>query len=281
MKVENVLKNKLNYALAFRGRYDIGWGLGLTADATVATRYPRINEYAGTGPTEAQYKRVTIPLVRAGVTYRNKWIDLTSMFSYIGKTNNIDQQNLTRPGSTESKTVLLIYDIQTIGWTTSVELTPFKGAHLHALLTLQKPTYKNYNASVTFSDGQTMGVDANGMVVKEIPQTIIELDPSYNLTDGLRLWLSFRYFGRTYANLQEALYFNGRWETFGGVNWDVNKRLSLSVTLVNFLNQKGASGTISGSELISKDEASKYAGNIMSGSYLRPFTVEFGATLKF
>ena len=126
-----------------------------------------------------------------------------------------------------------------------------------------------------------MGVDANGMVVKEIPQTIIELDPSYNLTDGLRLWLSFRYFGRTYANLQEALYFNGRWETFGGVNWDVNKRLSLSVTLVNFLNQKGASGTISGSELISKDEASKYAGNIMSGSYLRPFTVEFGATLKF
>lgn len=281
VKIENIVKNKLNYAFALRGRYDIGGGLGLTADATIATRYPRINEYAGTGPTEAQYKRVTIPLVRAGVTYRNEWVDMTSMFSYIGKTNNIDQQNLTRPGSTESKTVLLIYDIQTIGWTTSVELTPFKGAHLHALLTLQKPTYRNYNASVTFSDGQTMGVNANGMVVKEIPRTIIELDPSYNITDGLRLWLSFRYFGRTYANLQEALYFNGRWETFGGINWDVNKHLALSVTIVNFLNQKGASGTISGSELISKEEASKYAGNIMSGSYLRPFTVEFGATLKF
>lgn len=281
VRIENILKNKLNYAFTLRGRYDIGRGLGATAEATVATRFPRINEYAGTGPSEEQYRRVTIPLLRAGLTYKNKWVDVTSMLSYIGKTNNIDQQNLTKPGSTESKTVLLIYDIQTIGWTTSVELTPFKGFHLHALLTLQKPTYKNYNASVTFSDGQTMGVDANGMIVKEIPQTIIEIDPSYNITDNLRAWLSFRYFGKTYANLQEALYFNGRWETFGGVNWDVNKHLSLSVTVVNFLNQKGASGTINGSELISKDEATQYAGKIMSGTYLRPFTVEFGATLKF
>lgn len=281
VKIENIVKNKLNYAATVRGIYNIGWGLGVTGDATISTRYPRINEYAGTGPTEEQYKRVTIPLVRGGITYRNKWIDLTSMVSYIGKTNNIDQQNLTKPGSTESKTVLLIYNIQTIGWTTSAEITPFKGAHLHALFTLQKPTYKNYNASVTFSDGNTMGVNANGMIVKEIPQTIIELDPSYNITDDLRIWLSFRYFGKTYANLQEALYFNGRWETFGGINWNVNKHLSLSATVINFLNQKGASGTISGSELISKEEASKYAGKIMSGSYLRPFTVEFGAQITF
>jgi hypothetical protein len=56
------------------------------------------------------------------------------------------------------------------------------------------------------------------MIVKEIPQILVELDPSYNITNDLRLWLSFRYFGKTYANLQEALYFNGRWETFGGIN---------------------------------------------------------------
>ena len=96
-----------------------------------------------------------------------------------------------------------------------------------------------------------------------------------------RLWLSFRYFGKTYANLQEALYFNGRWETFGGINWNVNKHLSLGATVINFLNQKGASGTINGSELITKEEAAQYAGNYMSGNYLRPFTVEFSASIKF
>ena len=275
-----VTKDKLNYAATARVTYNVTKQFGLTADGTVATRYPRINEYAGTGPTEEQYKRVTIPLVRGGLFYKNDWLDLTSMVTYIAKTNNIDQ-NLTKPGTSEGKTVLLIYDIQTLGWTTSAEIDPFKGFHLHALFTYQKPVYKNYSASVTFNDGTQMGVNANNMIVKEISQTLIELDPSYNITKDLRLWLSFRYFGKTYANLQEALYFNGRWETFGGVNWAVNKHLDLGVTVVNFLNQKGAKGTISGSELITKDEASQYAGCYMSGSYLRPFTVEFSASLKF
>lgn len=277
----NVTKDKLNYAATAQLTYNMTKGFGLTADATVATRFPRINEYAGTGPTEEQYKRVTIPLIRGGLFYKNDWIDLTSMVTYIAKTNNIDQQNLTKPGTSEGKTVLLIYDIQTLGWTTSAEIDPFKGFHLHALFTYQKPVYKNYNASVTFNDGTQMSVNANGMIVKEIPQVLVELDPSYNITKDLRLWLSFRYFGKTYANLQEALYFNGRWETFGGVNWTVNKHLDLGVSVVNFLNQKGAKGTISGSELITKDEASKYAGCYMSGSYLRPFTVEFSASVKF
>lgn len=277
----NVTKDKLNYAATAQLTYNMAKGFGLTADATVATRFPRINEYAGTGPTEEQYKRVTIPLIRGGLFYKNDWIDLTSMVTYIAKTNNIDQQNLTKPGTSEGKTVLLIYDIQTLGWTTSAEIDPFKGFHLHALFTYQKPVYKNYNASVTFNDGTQMSVNANGMIVKEIPQVLVELDPSYNITKDLRLWLSFRYFGKTYANLQEALYFNGRWETFGGVNWTVNKHLDLGVSVVNFLNQKGAKGTISGSELITKDEASKYAGCYMSGSYLRPFTVEFSASVKF
>ena len=46
-------------------------------------------------------------------------------------------------------------------------------------------------------------------------------------------------------------------------------------------NEKGAKGTISGSELITKQEAGKYDGKYMSGSYLRPFTVEFSAGIKF
>lgn len=92
---------------------------------------------------------------------------------------------------------------------------------------------------------------------------------------------SFRYFGKTYANLTNALFFNGRWETFGGINWSVNNHLDLGCTVINFLNQKGASGTINGAELLSKEESGNYKNYYMSGSYLRPFTVEFSATLKF
>lgn len=281
IEAKNVTKDKLNYAATLQLTYNLTRQFGLTADATIATRFPRICEYAGTGPTEEQYKRVTIPLIRGGIFYKNDWIDLSSMVTYISKSNNIDQQNLTKPGTTEGKTVLLIYNIQTLGWTTSAEINPFKNFHMHALFTYQKPVYKNYNASVTFSDGQSMGVNANNMIVKEIPQVLIELDPKYDITKNLNAWLSFRYFGKTYANLQEALYFNGHWETFGGINWNVNKKLSLGVSVINIFNEKGAKGTISGSELITKQEAGKYEGKYMSGSYLRPFTVEFSAGIKF
>ena len=281
IEAKNVTKDKLNYAATLQLTYNLTRQFGLTADATIATRFPRISEYAGTGPTEEQYKRVTIPLIRGGIFYKNDWIDLSSMVTYISKSNNIDQQNLTKPGTTEGKTVLLIYNIQTLGWTTSAEINPFKNFHMHALFTYQKPVYKNYNASVTFSDGQSMGVNANNMIVKEIPQVLIELDTKYDITKNLNAWLSFRYFGKTYANLQEALYFNGHWETFGGINWNVNKKLSLGVSVINIFNEKGAKGTISGSELITKQEAGQYDGKYMSGSYLRPFTVEFSAGIKF
>lgn len=276
-----VTKNKLNYAATVRLNYTITGGFGLTADGTIATRFPRINEYAGTGPTEEQYKRVSIPLIRGGIFYTNKWLDLTSMVTYIAKSNNIDQQNLTKPNSTESKTTLLIYNIQTIGWTTSAEVDPFKSFHLHALFTYQKPKYNNYSASVVFNDGTKGEINADGNVVTGISQILAEIDPSYYIVSGLRLWLSFRYFGKTYANLTNSLFFNGHWETFGGINWDVNKRLSLGCNVINFLNQKGAVGTISGAELLSKEEAGKFKNHYMSGSYLRPFTVEFTASLKF
>ena len=133
-------------------------------------------------------------MIRGGLFYKNNWLNLTSMVTYISESSNIDQQNLTKPGTKEGKTVLLIYNIQTLGWTTSAEIDPFKGFHLHALFTYQKPVYKNYNASVTFDDGAQMSVNANGMIVKEIPQVLVELDPSYNITKDLRLSAQFPLF---------------------------------------------------------------------------------------
>ena len=116
----------------------------------------------------------------------------------------------------------------------------------------------------------------------EIPKVLIELDPSYTfLNDNLRVWASFRYFSKTYANIKNAYYFNGRWETFGGVEWKAGKRLTLGATAINFLNQTGAKGSIAGAELVDKEDAARYNGTWMSGSYIRPFTVEFSAKITF
>lgn len=280
--VQNTTKNQLNYAFTAQGTYRFNDKFGAQASATLTTRYPRISEYAGKGPSEEQYKKVTIPLLRAGVFYKNDWLNATSMVSYISKSNNIDQQNLTNPNNpAETRTCLLTYSIQTLGWTTSADIKPFKGAHLHLLYTYQQPKYNDYETSVTFADGKETTLNATDNIVKEIPEHIIEIDPSYQITPNVRLWASFRYFSKTYANLTNALYFNGRWETFAGVNVKVNKHLSLDANVINFLNQKGASGTIYGAELTTKDAAAAYNNHYMSGYFLRPLTFELSAHLTF
>jgi hypothetical protein len=58
----------------------------------------------------------------------------------------------------------------------------------------------------------------------------------------------------------------------------VNKHLSLSGTVINILNQ---TGSISGAELVDKENAAQYNGAWMAGSYIRPFTVEFSAKVTF
>lgn len=267
----------LNYDLTAAVTYKLTNNFGLTGDFTYIVQHPKFENFAPA--TMPNTDKISVPLGRAGIYYNNSWLSLTSLFSYISKTNNNSTLNLQHGG--EIMAAPLTYDIQTLGWTTDVVAHPFKGFDLHFLFTYQKPTYKKYETSVRFSDGYVGTINATGNIVAEIPQVLIEIDPSYMITKDLKIWTSFRYFSKTYANINEAYYFNGHWETFGGVNWQVNKKLSLGCTVVNFLNQTGAKGSIAGAELITKDEAKQYDGHLMTGSYLRPFTVEFSASLQF
>lgn len=272
----------LNYALTASATYKLNKEFGFTGDFTYITQHPKLENFAPA--TLPNTDKISVPLGRAGIYFNNSWLSLTSLFSYISKTNNnstLNLQHKTAAGQTEIMAAPLTYDIQTLGWTTDVVAHPFKGFDLHFLFTYQKPTYKKYETSVEFSDGYVGKINATGNIVAEIPQVIVEIDPSYMITKDLKIWTSFRYFSKTYANINDAYYFNGRWETFGGLNWQVNKQLSLGCTVLNFLNQTGAKGSIAGAELVTKDEASKYAGTVMAGSYIRPFTVEFSASLKF
>lgn len=266
-----------NYDLSLAATYKMTDKFGFTGDFTYIVQHPKFEAFAPA--TMPNTNKISVPLGRVGIYYNNKWLSLTSMFSYISKTNNNSTLNLQH--GSEIKAAPLSYDIQTWGWTTDAVMHPFKGFDLHCLFTYQKPTYKKFETSVTFNDGYTGVINATGNTVAEIPEILIEFDPSYMITKDIKLWTSFRYFSKTYANINEAYYFNGHWETFGGVNWQVNKRLSLGCTVVNFLNQTGAKGSIAGAELITKDEAKGIKNQIMTGSYLRPFTVEFSASLKF
>ena len=261
--------------------YHIG---ALAADGTVIA--PRAYSYDWLNmafTAAATYKMTKQFGFTADFTYNTQRPNLSnSLFSYIGKTNNNSTLNLINPNnSADIKASALSYDIETIGWTTDAVIKPFKGFAFHFLFTYQSPKYKKYETSVVFSDGTESGINATGNIVTEIPKVLIELDPSYCITPDLKVWASFRYFSKTYANIKNAYYFNGRWETFGGINWTVNKHLSLSGTVINFLNQTGAKGSISGAELVDKEDASKYNGAWMAGSYIRPFTVELAAKVTF
>lgn len=270
-----------NYALAATGTYRLTDNLGFTVDGTMVTRRPRLEDYST--PDYPSTMQTQIKLGRAGIFFNNDWLNLTSLASYIGKTNNRTVVNISHPtpGNSETMASAFNYDIKTVGWTTDAVVKPFKNFNLHFLFTYQKPTYEKFETTVTFSDGTSKSINATGNNVTEIPEVLIEIDPSYTIGDKLNIWTSFRYFSKTYANLSNALYFNGHWETFGGVNYKVNDKLSIGATVINFLNQTGATGTIAGSELIQKDEADRFKNTWMAGKYIRPFTLEFSASIKF
>ena len=266
-----------NYDLAIAATYKLSQKFGFTGDFTYIVQHPKFEAFSPA--TLPNTNKISVPLGRVGIYYNTPWMSLTSLFSYISKTNNNSTLNLQH--GSEILAAPLTYDIQTIGWTTDVMAHPLKGLDIHFLFTYQRPTYKKYETSVTFSDGYVGNINATSNIVAEIPRVLIEFDPSYMITKDIKVWTSFRYFSKTYANINDAYYFNGHWETFGGINWQMNKKLSLGCTVVNFLNQTGAKGSIAGAELITKEQAKNIKNTLMTGSYLRPFTIEFNASLKF
>lgn len=165
-----------------------------------------------------------------------------------------------------------------MGWTTDAVLNPFKGFSFHGLFTLQNPLYKNFVLNPVFSDGSSETYDFSDRTVTAMSKIIVELDPSYTI-DQWRIWASFRYQSKQYINKTNSLFFNGRWETFAGVDYTLNNHVTLSANVVNILNQKGASGSIAAADLV--EDASSYHHYLMSGTYIRPFTVEFAARINF
>ncbi|MDU1905025.1 MAG: hypothetical protein E6772_09595 [Dysgonomonas sp.] len=284
-KKTDINKDWFNKAFMLSAVYKVTNKFGLLGEATYNEQAGHLENYSA--GNEPNLKKSKIPGAGFGIFYNHSLFSVVSKATYIKRDEYRSTVNFVNPNNVnhvERPTVS--YDIETLGWTTDVMATPFKNFNLHLLLTLQSPKYKNYSGTVQFvdaanpSNNATVDYNFNDNTVTKVSSVLIEIDPSYQW-NNLRIWASARYFSKEYANLTNSLHFKGRWETFAGLNYNFNKNLELGATFVNLLNQRGAQGEISGAELYTEDQAKGMEGAILSGTYIRPFTVEFGLKYRF
>lgn len=265
-------ENFFQVAGSLNATYNITKKFGVLANFLYTEENRRLESYSQA--FEPNTTKIKSPLGAVGLFWNTDYLQLISQVTYLNKNNNLARYNLVNPVNTsEAQTTTVYYDIQTLGWTTDFVVKPFKGFNLHYLITLQNPLYKKFNfeafgTQYDYSDNNVLGV----------AKVLMEVDPSYTV-DKFRFWASFRYFSKQYANLTNALYFAPRWETFGGINYTVNKNINIGATVINFLNQRGASGTINGAELIT--DATPYYGKLMTGTYIMPLTGQLSINFNF
>lgn len=260
--------------------YKLNDKLGFLAEGYYNEQGGQLESYSS--GADPQLKKSKIPEFGAGVYFNHPFISLVSKANYIKRDEYRATVNFANPNNpSQISRPMVHYDIETMGWTTDAVLKPFKGFDLHLLLTLQAPKYKNFSGTVGFEDGSVNNYNFSDNIVTGISKVLIEIDPSYSFNNA-RLWASVRYFNKQYMNKPNTLFFAPRWETFAGASYKINKNVSVDCTFVNLFNQKGASGSISDGDLIlTKEEADKKNNTIMAGSYIRPFTVEFGLKYNF
>ena len=222
-------------------------------------------------------KQICIAMGRAGLTYDNRWMDIAALFSYIRSWNDALIINVVSPSGNETIPWTAEYGIGTPGFTLDGNVH-FGGFNMHAMFTWQDPRYKDYTNEFRFSDGTSAKIDYTGKFVTGISQYMLEIDPSYTWKN-VKVWASARYYSRQYVSRTNLAYFNGHWETFAGVSWNVGKGVDLSLNVVNLLFDKGAKGSIDAVDTI--DDISMLRNLPVAGTYIRPFTVDLMVTYKF
>lgn len=285
----DIKEDWFNKAFMLNAIYKITNTFGLTAEATYNEQAGHLENYsAGNYP---DLKKSKIPSAGLGVFWNSPKFKHGTTISLVSKATYIQRDEYRATVNFVHPTIaglfnraLVSYDIQTLGWTTDIVASDiFKGFNLHFLMTIQSPKYKNYAGTVDFGNGIAQDYNYNDNTVTNVSKVLLEIDPSYQY-ENLRVWASIRYFSEQYANMTNSLSFKGRWETFAGVNYSLNKYIDLSVSAVNLLNQRGAQGSISGTDLMTAEQAKDLVGTggaILSGTYIRPFTLEFGLKYRF
>lgn len=272
----------------------IAGGFGLLGDATYNSWYDRYWDYPykdekgnptpdpatpGAKPMQSVPKDFETSVLNFG---GGVYFNYGTIFSVVSKVTRITKNNIkvgltiTNPANASERSVFdpLFYDISTVGWSTDIVTTPFKGFNLHYLLTLQKPQYRNF-AYGAFN----VNYNYTNNIIPELSQTLMEIDPSYSFHKGaIKVWVSLRYFGKQYGNQTNSLYYKGWWENFGGVDYRLSRNIDFKLQVTNFLNQEGVKGALQGADQII--DPTPYIGRKLVAGAIRPRTIEFTANFK-
>lgn len=276
-QITNVTLNRVEASATLYGTYRLADGLFLLGEGFYSKTNKVMSYFKTTGVPAL--KAIGNAMGRGGLMYQNKWMDITGMVSYITCWNCAATVSVTERINGQSETLdhTAQYGIGNLGFNMDGNLH-WGGFNLHLMCTVQDPKYKNYDNTFVFSDGSTKTISYNGKYTTGISRVELEIDPSYTYKDW-RFWLSARYFSRQYASRTNLAYFDGRWETFGGVDWKILPDLKLSLNVVNWLFQTGPKGSIDSVDTIS--DPAQLQGILMSGKYMRPFEVNLSISYKF
>lgn len=276
-QITNVTLNRVEASATLYGTYRLADGLFLLGEGFYSKTNKVMSYFKTTGVPAL--KAIGNAMGRGGLMYQNKWMDITGMVSYITCWNCAATVSVTERINGQSETLdhTAQYGIGNLGFNMDGNLH-WDGFNLHLMCTVQDPKYRNYDNTFVFSDGSTKTISYNGKYTTGISRVELEIDPSYTYKDW-RFWLSARYFSRQYASRTNLAYFDGRWETFGGVDWKILPDLKLSLNVVNWLFQTGPKGSIDSVDTIS--DPAQLQGILMSGKYMRPFEVNLSISYKF
>ena len=284
----------LNFAGTISTLYKVGRNWGVLADATILSwkdaYWDWSNRDANNNPapdaqtgwyiqSDGKTNRSTVTNSGIGL-YFNVGTKLQVVSKVLLTTKNsirYTDATITNPANPNERTDCgpIFYDLKTLGWTTDIMANPFKGFNLHFLVTLQNPQYKNFDYSAY---GVTYSYTNN--TITSLSKFLMEIDPSYTFLNGkVRAWVSLRYFGKQYGNPTNAFYYNGWWESFGGVDLNFSRNFSLKLQCVNLFDTPGVKGDIQGANQIT--DATPYYGRIIMATGIRPRTFEATATFKF
>lgn len=265
-----IQKDNFNKSFTATVTWNILKNFGLIGDAYYIEVTDGLSAYKTANDPLA--KTNVVPYFAGGIFYNSKWISIISRVSRISRSNLVASGGFNNSAG-ENEKLSFNYGIETLGWTTDANITPFKGFNLHLMLTLQNPVMKDFEFDV-FGEHYNY----SGLPARITSKTLIEIDPSYSW-NKFRVWASARYFSKQSCSYPATLYFPSRWETFAGFDYTYNKHIKFSVNVVNLLNQTGAQGRISGTN--TAIDPTPYYNKAVAGTYIRPFTVEFKTQIKF
>ncbi len=283
-KITDVNRVNPEWAAGLNVRYSVLPQLQLNFEPIFTSTHTTISDYCSAFlPTTKPNQTF---LLRAGLNYSIRSFNISAQLTYLSQENKVERapfsHKLTKDvgdmkaGTYESILLPVEYGISSFGLVVDANWDHHSGFSLHGQLMLKNPKYKNFSFSPSFSDGVTEHYDFSGKHITAMPQVEFTLDPSYKIKSW-RFWLTARYLSKEYINKTNTLFFSGRIETFGGIDFSLSRTVKFKLNLINILNQTGASGAIPSADLV--EDTSQYTNYLMAGKFIRPFTVELGVNI--